>query len=370
MNSMYDNLKVPKYVQLKELIKKQIEEGNLPPDSKLRSYTDLVKEYGTSEITVRKAISDLIVEGYVYAVQGKGTFVAARKAKHLTIALIMPHLYSSNDAGYVHDASHITPLIRYAEDETRNNDGNIILYLDEDNPEKERENLQNALNRLVDGIILMPLGGQRNIDCIQRIQDAGIPIVMIDRYLEGIYTHYVTTDNIAGAYQATKHLINTGLEKIYFISGGRTFTSSIDRLKGYKMAMDERGLYSDAFVLHTNAISRGSDIENESYELAGNIARSAYRPFGLFADNNAVMLGAWRRLQDENVDPGKYALACFDRPSPSLFTGKLAVGVEQKQEEIARTSVMIIMESLSGGYEIRRITVMPKLIIASQSVRL
>ncbi len=67
----------PKHSQLRETLRKQIE--SLPPDELMPSEHDLCAQYSVSRITVRKALADLIHEGLLYTVQGKGTFVAARK---------------------------------------------------------------------------------------------------------------------------------------------------------------------------------------------------------------------------------------------------------------------------------------------------
>ena len=67
----------PKYAQLREALRKQIEA--LPPDQPIPSEYELCDQYGVSRITVRKALNDLIHEGLLYTQQGKGTFVAPRK---------------------------------------------------------------------------------------------------------------------------------------------------------------------------------------------------------------------------------------------------------------------------------------------------
>lgn len=66
----------PLYLQLKNKIKKEIRTGMLKPGDKLPSETRLQKEYNMSRVTVRNAMEELTVEGYIIKVQGKGSFVA------------------------------------------------------------------------------------------------------------------------------------------------------------------------------------------------------------------------------------------------------------------------------------------------------
>ncbi len=68
---------LPKYYQLRESLREQIE--LLAADQLIPSENELCQTHSVSRITVRKALNDLIHEGLLYAVQGKGTFVAPHK---------------------------------------------------------------------------------------------------------------------------------------------------------------------------------------------------------------------------------------------------------------------------------------------------
>jgi GntR family transcriptional regulator len=70
---------IPKYYRVKSTILARIADGTWPPGSLLPTEPDLCQEFGVSRITVRKAISDLVHEGKVQTVQGKGTFAAKPK---------------------------------------------------------------------------------------------------------------------------------------------------------------------------------------------------------------------------------------------------------------------------------------------------
>ncbi len=72
-------IRVPKYYRVKEALLERITEGVLPPGALVPSEPELCDEFGVSRITVRKAIGDLVHEGKLRTVQGKGTFVMAPK---------------------------------------------------------------------------------------------------------------------------------------------------------------------------------------------------------------------------------------------------------------------------------------------------
>ncbi len=69
----------PKYYRLNHVLRQLVAE--LPADASVPSEAELCQSYGISRTTVRKAIADLIQEGLLYTVQGKGTFVAPRKLR-------------------------------------------------------------------------------------------------------------------------------------------------------------------------------------------------------------------------------------------------------------------------------------------------
>lgn len=69
-------LATPLYQQIKNYLLNEMATGALVAHSRLPSERDLVKKWEVSRITVRQALNDLVLRGYLYAVPGKGFFVA------------------------------------------------------------------------------------------------------------------------------------------------------------------------------------------------------------------------------------------------------------------------------------------------------
>ena len=66
------------YQQIMSWIRQQIESGKWPEHYQLKSEIDLSAELGVSRGTLRKAITDLIEEGLLIRLHGRGTFVASQ----------------------------------------------------------------------------------------------------------------------------------------------------------------------------------------------------------------------------------------------------------------------------------------------------
>ncbi len=70
----------PLYRQLEERLLAELALGTRPVHSQLPSERQWVQELGVSRITVRQALNDLVQQGYLYTVPGKGFFVAETPA--------------------------------------------------------------------------------------------------------------------------------------------------------------------------------------------------------------------------------------------------------------------------------------------------
>ena len=71
----------PLYYQLANIILNEIKEKNLKGDDKILTEREYCEKYNISRATVRQAISYLEQKGYIYKIQGRGTFVSPRIMK-------------------------------------------------------------------------------------------------------------------------------------------------------------------------------------------------------------------------------------------------------------------------------------------------
>lgn len=74
-----DDLPLPLYYRIREDLRESIVSGQLKPGDRLSSERELTKQYKVSSITAKRAVLDLVQEGVLYRVPGKGTFVSQPK---------------------------------------------------------------------------------------------------------------------------------------------------------------------------------------------------------------------------------------------------------------------------------------------------
>jgi GntR family transcriptional regulator len=76
---MNRDIPIPLYYKMRQIIIDMIENEEVKPGEMIPSENKLIEEYAMSRTTVRKAIEMLVNEGYLYRIQGKGTFVKGKQ---------------------------------------------------------------------------------------------------------------------------------------------------------------------------------------------------------------------------------------------------------------------------------------------------
>ena len=217
-----------------------------------------------------------------------------RTGKSNTVALIVPSLQNPFFADLT---SNINAEIRKF--------GFTTMISDSDeNLEIEKMELQQMVSRNVDGLIIVPCGNQW--DHIKNLYDNGLPVICIDRYFEDLELPFVSTDNYDGAYNATKHLIENGHSIIACIQGVQHSTPNMLRVKGFKNAMEEAGLY--------NYIVTGDDFTLQNGYLETKLlSHQKQMPTAIFTLSNTIAMGCMKALKEMNIRiPEDVSLITFD----------------------------------------------------------
>jgi GntR family transcriptional regulator len=87
MNTIFRKSPVPRYYQLKEIMRAKIRDGEWQPGDLIPSERELSEQYKISRMTARQAITELVNEGLFYREQGRGTFVSRHKITQQLIRL-------------------------------------------------------------------------------------------------------------------------------------------------------------------------------------------------------------------------------------------------------------------------------------------
>jgi LacI family transcriptional regulator len=198
-----------------------------------------------------------------------------------------------------------TAVIRGVEREARAQGYSLVLCDSEEDPGLEQTNLNTLFARRVDGVLLAPTNAQTAQD---RLSGGRSPYVFFDRIWPDFTGSAVVTDNVEAAYDATRHLIGLGHKRIAIITGRLNLSNGLDRLEGFRKALQQAGL-----PLHDEYLQRG-DFQLESGYCCGlKLLRLAVPPTAIFCCNNQMTLGLIRALGEMGVHcPGRVSVVGFD----------------------------------------------------------
>lgn len=354
--------------RLRELLRQSIADTPLKAGDQLPSEADLAARYNVSRSTVREAITTLVQEGILNRIHGRGTFVAEARPRLRTLAVVTPYLFFSDEAPFGAGTDVIPRLMQAIERAAHRLDANILLYLGSHRAERERENIENIVMRRVDGVLLNVMDGAANHGAT-RIREAGIPLVLVDRYLPDQPVDFVVTDNELGAYRATRRLIDHGFSRVVFTTSRRRNTSLIDRRAGYERAIAEAGLAPHIFFVEKSAPETADmDAGNEqalAFRLTNALFAETEAPFAIFSADAPILAGIWWSIQENGLPFDNLAFACFDEPYIVFPKSLLTLKVIQPFAELGQRSMEILAERIAGtgSSEQRRVFVEPEIIV-------
>lgn len=123
----------------------------------------------------------------------------------------------------------------------RCNDEGFSAMLEIVSPEAERACVMPAMiqGNKVDGLIFM---GELERPFLRMVMQAGLPYILLDFYDDALETDSVTSDNVAGAYRLTNHLLQKGYREIGYVGSIFATSSIMDRYLGYTKALLRAGI--------------------------------------------------------------------------------------------------------------------------------
>jgi LacI family transcriptional regulator len=203
--------------------------------------------------------------------------------------------------------------------------------------EEEKKRVQMLADRMVDGMIVTPAGTRG--DHFQALADQGLPMVMVDRIVEGTNLEAVTSDNESGTFQLTKALVADGFTRIGFVGGEITYSTARERLSGFSRALAEAEIKLDPALLYLG----GMEIQ-DGYDRMKTILQSQDPPEAMVAVNILVHLGMERCLLDMKA---KYpVIAGFDESWFSPFLPACRYSAAQDAVGMGRCAGQRIIEKI------------------------
>lgn len=216
-----------------------------------------------------------------------------------------------------------------------------------DSLENERDFESSLLmfrSRSVDGIIAVPVG---NTSAAVEDIAGNIPTVLIDRYFGGTSLPYICTDNYVGGYMATEYLINRGFRHILSIQGVEDSTPSMERVKGFKDAINAHSDKRVEYAIVGDAFS----VEN-GYEQVRRVFSEGVKYDAVFAYSSTILLGAIRAFRELGIKiPEQVGIISFDNNGFLDFLDPAITRIEQPLSEIGRLASQVLIDIIENKHQ-------------------
>lgn len=201
----------------------------------------------------------------------------------------------------------------------------VILAHSHESYEREAGEIALLREYRVEGFIIAPAGGPRDIATYRCLQKAGIPFVFIDRYKKAVACDCVVTDFETGACDLGRYLRRQGYRRWGYIQGPEGVTSSDEHARGLRRSLAEAGKSR----IRADTVGKGFE-EEDGYRGAAELLLMG-KPDLIVASNDSVAIGAYRYLKEKGLRvPDDVALAGF---SNLMLTDLLAVPLTTVAEQ-------------------------------------
>ncbi len=350
---------IPLYLQVSEILTRQILNGDFPSGSSLAAEPDLCIEFGVARGTIRQALAKLEAEGFVRREQGRGTFVTWGEIQPTDTGL------GGNQIGlvvpYVRD-SFVSTILLGAERAATEHDLSITFKHAENNLERQNRVLEDLVNQQLAGIILYPVNSLKT-EMVERLVRSGYPLVLVDRYLRGLPTDYVMSDQFGGALRAMQHLIGLGHTRIGLVSWRDPSVSLEQRAAGYRQALIEAGLPYDP-----NLMCEVEGYPSVAVEPLREFLAQSPRVRAVFAVNDQLALAVYKSARELGLRiPDDLAVVGFDNLDFTMHLDVPLTTVEQPAQEMGYQAVEALVRRMNGAATTYQQIILPTRLIIRHS---
>lgn len=244
----------------------------------------------------------------------------------------------------------------------------LVISSSEEDPELEREEIDNLLARRVDGLILAST--QWTVESFRRIEEQKTPYVLIDRRFAGLSANFVGIDDEEIGYIATQHLVDQGCKRIAHIRGPETSTA-IGRLEGYRRALRENDLsISRDYVVLGRSIDDSGDVSG--HESMDELLKLDPKPDAVFCYNDPTAMGAMKSILDAGLKvPEEIAVVgCGNVNYAGLLRVPLT-SIDQECTSIGERAAKLVLKLVGSDVPVRPKTILakPSLIVRASSLK-
>lgn len=330
---------------------------------------DIAKALGLSTSTVSRALRDSyeisedtkkLVKDYATSINYRPNPIALslKEKRSRSIGVIVCEIANSFFSQVINGIESIAYDQGY----------NVTISQSHESFEREVLDVGHLASRSIDGLLISVSAETQNFDHLKKLHEQGLPIVFFDRIVNDIETHKVTTNNAAGAYAATAHLLEKGYRRIANLVAADYMTITQERLTGYKNALAEKSIPFDTqLVRHC---THGGMLEQEVTTALDALLSLPEKPDAILASADKLTTNCLRYLQKNGIKvPDDIALIGFSNSDlTELLHPPLSI-VKQPAFEMGRAATEMLLQLIEAKRPVKEFehTVLPAELLIRES---
>jgi LacI family transcriptional regulator len=234
-------------------------------------------------------------------------------------------------------------IIRGAEDTAFDRDYFLVTANTDEQIGRERRLLAALRSYRADGILLASAPGS-DVSHIRRTIQSGVSVVFLDRPVSGVEADAVLLDNVRGARECVRHLLQFGHRRIAIITGPLTLQNARERLQGYEDALRESDVPVDPAL-----IMEGDYRVESGHRLTKQLLKDRTDVSALFVCNGVMTVGVLNAFEEGGVQcPRDLSLATFDDLTLDHSSHSHLTAVVQPSYEMGSRAATLLMDRIEG----------------------
>jgi LacI family transcriptional regulator len=244
-------------------------------------------------------------------------------------------------------------LTREVEKVARRHESMVLIGSSDEDPERERELVEELCARRVDGLVIVPAANDHRY--LRPELSAGVQAVFVDRPAGRIAADAVLLDNAGGARRGVEHLIAGGHRRIGFVGDATSIRTAAERLRGYREALEAHGLPVDPALVRL-----GSHDAEHAESSTAELVDIDDPPTAFFTTNNRNTLGVLQALRRRGE---MRALVGFDDFELAGLLDPPVTVIAYDTAELGRRAAELLFARLEGDRtRVRRVLVETRLL--------
>jgi len=214
--------------------------------------------------------------------------------------------------------------------------------------------------KMVAGVIIT---GCYHDEFLKKAKAVNMPVVLFDYYLPGQDIPSVLIDNTYGIIKGVEYLTSLGHQRVVYLKGDTdNDIGSMDRLAGYKMAVEKFGLDNDpSLILACNFSMRSAYEAMKNFlNLNGQRAVSA-----VMAVNDMVAIGAMEAIKEKKIKiPADISVLGFDDISLAAETIPSLSTIHVRRKTMGVLTAKTLLDMINGKELMHcKVVIKPNLVV-------